>query len=471
MTKRFLEKPQKWDETTDVLIIGSGFAGLSAAYESASAGAATLILEKMSYLGGNSALAGGGYASSDSRLKLKEKLGTGKDSWQLHMDDTIRGGNNYSFPELVEIVAKNAPGGLDFLLDAGVTFKEILVKSGCHSAPRCYMAKSTGKEMVNALTQVALNAGAQIRANTKVTGIFRDGPEGSVLGVEVSGENGAYTIQARGAVLIASGGFGQDVDLRMKYSPALGPQTPCSNHTGATGEVIGYAREIGADTLHMAFVQFFPCANPDTGSVDEWALASYSSAGFGGIYVDQSGKRFVNELAGRDAISNAQMDSCKKPTFAIINEKIARAMLVSDNDINTGIRLGRMIRAETIAELEQKLGIPPGNLTATIQRFNTSLELGNDPEFGVPVDNTMIPLSIGPFFAITQWPSIHFTMGGLRFDGDARVLDISGKPIPGLFAAGEVCGGVHGANRLGGNALAECIVFGRIAGINAAKHL
>ena len=471
MTKRFLEKPQRWDEATDILIIGSGFAGLSAAYESSRAGAATLILEKMSYLGGNSALAGGGFASWDSRLKLKEKLGTGYDSWQLHLDDTIKGGNNYSFPGLVEIMVKNAPGGLDFLLDAGVSFKEILVKSGCHSVPRCYMAKSTGKEMVKSLTQMALSAGAQIRENTKVTGIFRDGHDGSVLGVEVSGEDSGYTVQARGAVIIASGGFGQDVGLRMRYSPALGPDTPCSNHAGATGEVMGYAREIGADTLHMAFVQFFPCANPDTGSVDEWALTSYSAAGFGGIYVDKSGERFVDELAGRDAISDAQMRNCEKPTFAILNEKMAKAMLIPEKDMKNGIRLGRMNQAESAAELEKKLGFATGSLTAAIQRHNMYIEQGNDPEFGAPVDSTMIPLYEGPFYAIAQWPSIHYTMGGLRFDADARVLDISGNPIPGLYAAGEVCGGVHGANRLGGNALAECIVFGRIAGINAAKRV
>ena len=128
-----------------------------------------------------------------------------------------------------------------------------------------------------------------------------------------------------------------------------------------------------------------------------------------------------------------------------------------------------MVRADTVIELEQNLGMPTGNLTAAIDRYNSYLEQGNDAEFGAPLDTTMIPLSEGPFYAITQWPSIHYTMGGLRFDADARVLDISGMPIPGLYAAGEVCGGVHGANRLGGNALAECIVFGRIAGVNAAK--
>jgi len=470
MRKDFFAPPAAWDEAADVIIIGSGLAGLAAACEAAGQTGRVVILDKMRYYGGNSVLAGGGFASWDSKLKLRQKLGLGEDSAALHMGDTIKGGGNYSIPALVKVMVDGAPSALDFMIDSGVPFKDLLAKVGGYSAPRAYHTAVSGKVMMDCIKKAALGAGAELRLGSEVTKIFRDMESGEVQGLEVKTANGAVSIFARRAIIIASGGFGRDSALRKEYNPMLLETLPCSNHKGATGEVIRYAKAIGADTLHMEFVQLFPSANPKTGSLDPWAFYAYTGTGFGMIYVDDVGRRFVRELAGRDEVSNAQINSCKSPTYAVFNAAIIDKLGMTPKEVETGLRLGRMVRGESVAELAESLGLPKGALCDTVSRVNAALEREQpDPDFGgARGGGEMLPLTQGPFFAIPQWPSVHYTMGGVRIDETARVIDVFGTPIPRLYAAGEVCGGIHGANRLGGNSLADCVVFGRIAGIGAA---
>jgi len=470
----FAKTPERWDETADVIIIGSGLTGLAAAAEASKSGR-VIVLDKMSYYGGNSVLAGGGYACWDSKLKLRQKLDLGEDSETLHMEDTLKGGGYYNIPELAKVMAQGAPSGLDWLVDAGVKFKDVLVRVGGHSASRGYQCATSGKVMMDCVKEFVLDAGAEIWLNSKVTKIFRDTASGEVIGLEVEKQTNIIKIHAHKAVIIASGGFGRDIELRMElrmeHNPVLTDSLTCSNHKGATGEVIRYAKAIGADTLHMEFVQLYPCANPSTGSVDRWAFYAYSGTGFGMIYVDDKGKRFVSELAGRDEVSKAQINLCKKPTWAIFNDEIVAALGMTSDEEKTGIRLGRIVKGGSVEELEAKLSMPKGGLTGTVRQINHALTNdGIDPDFGGERGKGMASLERGPFFAISQWPSVHYTMGGLRIDETARVIDVFGKPIPRLYAAGEVCGGVHGANRLGGNSLAECVVFGRIAGKQAAAE-
>ena len=471
MHKNFLKTPERWDKTADIVIIGSGLAGLAAAAQAAGQKNRVIVLEKMSYYGGNSVLAGGGIAASDSKLKMRQKLNLGEDSWQLHMEDTIKAGGYYNIPRLVEVMARGAPSSLDWLADAGVKFKDILARVGGHSVARGYQSSMPGKAMMDCVKQAALNAGAEIWLNSEVSGIFRDLTSGEVLGVEVKKENETVRIFAGKAVIIASGGFSRDIEMRTEHNPALDESLPCSNHKGATGEIIRYAKAIGADALHMEFVQLYPCANPVTGSVDRWAFYAYSGAGFGMIYVNDEGKRFVRELAGRDEVSGAQMKLCKNPTWAVFNEEIVNALRMAPEEVESGIKLGRMVKGDSVAELEQKLNMPSGSLTDTVERINHALKTdGIDPDFGGERATGMIALEQGPFYAISQWPCVHYTMGGLRIDETARVIDVFGEPIPRLYAAGEVCGGVHRANRVGGNSLTDCIVFGRIAGERSAAE-
>lgn len=457
--------PLLWDETTDVIVIGSGFAGLAAAAEARENGAAALILEKMPYFGGNSKIAGGGYCCWDSGLKLREKLGLGEDSWQLHMADTLRGGGYFNDPALVEVLVREAPSGLDWLIGAGAVFRQMLHRIGGHSANRSHHAACNLADVVK---RKALSSGAELRLNTAVTALCRDGMAGPVTGVRVS-ENGAKkTIAARRGVVIASGGYGRDVAMRTAYQPAAGASYNCTNHKGATGEMITCARAAGADVLHMEFIQLFPSAEPKNGGLDKFALDAYASPGCGAIYVNNTGRRFVNELSGRDVVSDAQIKAGGKPTYAILNGAVFEKLGRAREEILKGVTSGRIFEAETLRQLSEALGIPPGALSETVTGHNEALKAGIDADYGKPVTAQMLPLDSGPYYAIAQWPSVHFTMGGLRINTEARVIDIWGKPIPRLFAAGEVSGGVHGSNRLGGNAIAECIVFGRVAGRNAA---
>ena len=470
MTEDRFGLPEHWDETTDVAIIGSGFAGLAAAVSAREAGARAVIIEKMPHYGGNSIISGGGCCSYDSKLHLRQKLGLGDDSWQLHMDDTIKGGDNKSIPDLVEVMVKHAPEAIDFFVDIGVQFADTLPRLGGHSAHRSYLAVGNkGIVMTDPLLDTALKKGSDLRLNTAVKRIWRPDAESPVAGLELETDGKTTELHVKRAVVIASGGFSQDVGLRTEFNPNLTDAYNCSNHKGATGECISFARSIGADLIHMEYIQLFPTANPKSGGLDKQALDAYSSTGFGSINVDKTGRRFVNELGRRDEVSDAQILGVKdKPTYTILNRAIYDALDVSENEIGSGIRSGRVITADSIADLAEKLGMP--YLAETVDRHNSYLAAGKDPDFSKPISSFMIQMRDGPYYAIAQWPTIHFCMGGLRFDTDARVIDITGNAIPRLYAAGECCGGVHGANRLAGNAIAECMVFGFIAGRNAANE-
>ena len=459
--------PTHWDENVDVIVIGSGFAGLTAASEARAMGAGVMILEKMPYFGGNSVIAGGGYCCWDSRLKLREKLGLGEDSPELHMEDTLQSGGFLNDPALVEILVHEAPAGLDWLLDAGAVFKNTLNRIGGHSAYRSHHAACN---LAKILKEHALSSGAKLRLSTTVTALCRDGSDGAVTGVRIRSGGIDKSVKANSGVVVASGGFGSDTVMRTAYQPSLGIAYSCTNHKGATGEMLRYAQTAGADLLHMEYIQLFPCAEPESGAIDKFALDCYSGPGYGLIYVNQEGRRFVNELEGRDVVSAAQVNSCSKPTYSILSGVIFNLLGRNGHELDLAIRSGRIYRANTISELAKTTDLPAETLLNTVTQHNEAVIQGFDRDFGRPAASQMKTLDNGPFYAIAQWPSVHYTMGGLRIDSGARVFDTKGDPLPCLFAAGEVCGGIHGKNRLGGNAIAECIVFGRIAGKNAANN-
>jgi urocanate reductase len=462
--------PKKWDEEVDVVVVGSGFAGLAAAAEAAGQQASVVILEKMGRYGGNSIISGGGYCAWDSKFHFRQELGLGDDSWQRHMDDTLKGGDFYNIPELVEVMVKGAPDSLNWLIDAGAHLRKTLPRIGGHSAHRSHHeVRSQGRGFTDPLRKLAILRGAQIRLNTAVTSIWRKSADSPVSGVEIRTGLEKKNIKAKRALILASGGFSRDVKMRMSFNPALVPDYNCTNHRGATGEIIGYARCVWADVLHLEFIQLYPCAEPKSGAIDSYALHPYSGTGYGLFYVNKMGKRFVNELDRRDKVSDAQIKSGGKPTHAILNTTIFEKLAVPRGEIQRGTSRGRIVEAETISELARKLGIPSDEFQDSVIKHNRYIKDRRDPDFYKPMTENMVPLGRGPFYAIAQWPAIHHSMGGLRIDNEARVIDIWGRPIPKLYAAGEVCGGIHGSNRLGGNAIPDCIVFGRIAGINGAK--
>lgn len=463
--------PGKWDETLDTVVIGSGFAGLSAAAEAAKGGAKVVILEKMPVYGGNSVINGGEYNSWDDEYHLREKLGLGTDSVDLHTQDTIKGGDYYGNPELARILAQGATPALNWMIDkGGAHLREILNRTGGHSAYRTHTCvEGVGRGYTKALTKIAEGNGATMRRKVEVTWIWRKDSDGPVLGIEVKEDGKVKNLKIRRALILCSGGFSRDIKMRQMFNPAIVPEFNCTNHMGATGEMIRYGQAIGADSLQLAFIQLYPFAEPVKGTLDAPAVYPFRGPGYGIVYVDVNGNRFVNELERRDVVSYAEIGTGKKPTYSIFHEAMISKMGTME-EVEKGIERGRFVKADTLAELAGKIGVPAANLEATIKKHNQYLKGKKDPDFNKPITDAMLVLEKGPFYAIAQWPAVHHTMGGLRINKNAQVIDIWGKPIPRLYAAGEVTGGIHGSNRLGGNAIPDCVVFGRIAGTNAAKE-
>ncbi len=468
--------PQKWDETWDVVVIGSGFAGLAAAAEAAGAGAKTVILEKMPIYGGNSIINGGGYAAWDEKMHLRQKKNLGNDSVKQHIDDTLKGGDYFNMPDLVEIMAKEAPDALNWMIDeGGAQISDVLVIGGGHTAYRAHFsAHNSGKDYTEPLKKIAEKRGAKMVLNSQVTWIWRKDadPKSPVLGVEVKRGSKIVNVRAKKALVLASGGFSQDVEMRLAEWPKLVKEFNCTNQKGATGEMIRYAKAVGADTLHMNFIQLFPFAEPEAGTLDRPAVYGFSGPGVGVIYVSKTGKRFVNELERRDVCAFAQiaLGANMKPAYTIFTDAIPPKFGGKPAEIEAGMKKGRFIKGDTIAELAKKIGAPADVLEKTIKDHNRYIAEGKDPEFNKPMKKTMIPMDKGPYYALPMWPAVHHTMGGLRINTNSQVVDIFGTVIPHLYAAGEVAGGVHGSNRLGTNATTECVVFGRIAGKNGAKE-
>ncbi|MCE5274073.1 MAG: flavocytochrome c [Syntrophaceae bacterium] len=463
--------PKKWDETLDTVIIGSGFAGLAAAAEASKGGAKVVIFEKMPVYGGNSVINGGEYNSWDDELHLREKLKLGDDSVDLHTKDTIKGGDFYGSPELAKILTEGATPALNWMIDdGGLKLRDILNRTGGHTAYRTHTCvEGVGRGYTEALKKIAESRGTTMRLRTKVLWIWRADTNGPVLGLEVDEDGKKKNIKIKRALILASGGFSWDIKMRQEFNPSIVPEFNCTNHKGATGEMIRYAQAIGADALQLCFIQLYPYAEPEKGTLDSPAVYPFRGPGYGIVYVDKKGKRFVNELERRDVVSRAEIATGMKPTYSIFNEKMIPKMGTKE-EVEKGMARGRFVKADSIADLAQKIGVPPEALVDTINKHNLYLKDKKDPEFNKAINDVMLPMEEGPFYAIAQWPAVHHCMGGLRINKMAQVIDIWGAPIPRLFAAGEVTGGIHGSNRLGGNATPDCVVFGRIAGTNAAKE-
>lgn len=460
----------EWDEQTDILVVGSGVAGLSAAIEARQAGADVLVIEKMKVTGGNTRISDGGLAAPGN--PIQKQLGV-KDSPELFYQDLLRAGLGLNHPHLAALVAESAAEAVNWTMNVlGVAYLDRLDRFGGHSVARCLTTHNhSGADIIKAQQAKFAQLGGNIRTRCLLTQIITD-REGAVSGVQI---RSAYTfgqkdsgrikhIRARRAVIMATGGFGNDVRFRTLQNPALNESIGSTNHRGATADGLIAALEVRAVPVHLSWIQLGPwgCAD-ETGYGRGASFASYSVYPAGIVVDPATGRRIVNEWADR----RQRSDAILRTANVCVGLVDTRGAEKASDSLKRCLARGYVKAFDTIADIAAAYGMPDGALETTLDRYNRGVKTGERDAFGKPLDAAQ-RIDAPPFYAIRLWPKVHYTPGGLGINKDAQVIDLDGRPIPHLFAAGEVCGGIHGASRLGSCALTECIVFGRIAGQQAA---
>ena len=438
--------------TTDVVVVGGGGAGLSAAIAAKEKGANVVLVEKMLMLGGNTNYATAGINAANT--KLQKKLGI-EDNAELFYNDTMKGGKNVNNPELVKKLTTDSANIIDWLTERGADLSEVVFTGG-QSAKRTHRpagGQAVGPVIVDALAETAEKDGIDVRTESEVTKLIKTGDK--VTGVEVKHKGETYNITAK-AVVMATGGFGANAKMVAEYKPSL-EGFGSTNSPAITGEGIKMVKAVGGDLVDMTEIQTHP-----TVVHKKTAMITEAVRGEGAILVNREGKRFVSELETRDVVSKAELEQTGKSAFLVFDQEVREKL----GAINGYVRKGFTVEGATVEELAGKIGVDPKGLVETMAKYNGYVKAGEDKDFG----KTALPRELvkAPFYAIEVSPAVHHTMGGVRINTNAEVLTANGKVIPGLFAAGEITGGVHGANRIGGNAVTDITVYGKTAGENAA---
>ena len=488
----------------DVVVVGAGGAGMTAAITAAGEGKSVVILESQSMVGGNSVRATGGmnagktvyqdenefgesagvektlktaaekYADNETITALAKTVSeqwaayqanpTGYfDSVELMELDTMIGGKGINDPELVETLCANSADAIDWLDEHGITLHNVSSFGGA-SVKRIHRpvnaegkTVSVGSYMIPLLQENCEKAGVKMMLDTTATEILTDA-NGAAVGVKATGASGeTVTVNAK-AVVLASGGFGANLDMVVKYKPELkGFMT--TNAPGIQGQGIEMAQAIGAATVDMDQIQIHPTVEANTA-----ALITEGLRGDGAILINEEGKRFIDEVGTRDVVSAAEIAQTGSYSWLVVDQ----AMVDASSVIQGYIKKGYTVTGATYEELGKAMGVDAAAFAETMDKWNGYVEAKNDPDFGRT--SFANPLNTAPYYAVKVTAGVHHTMGGLKINANTEVLNEKGEVIPGLFAAGEVTGGVHGANRLGGNAVADFTVFGRIAGAAASNY-
>lgn len=505
--KTAVEKDAAAEDSTvdaDVVVVGAGGAGMTAAITAAAEGKSVVILESQSMVGGNSVRATGGmnagktvyqdenefgesagvektlktaaekYADNETITALAKTVSeqwaayqanpTGYfDSVELMELDTMIGGKGINDPELVETLCANSADAIDWLDEHGITLHNVSSFGGA-SVKRIHRpvnaegkTVSVGSYMIPLLQENCEKAGVKMMLDTTATEILTDA-NGAAVGVKATGASGeTVTVNAK-AVVLATGGFGANLDMVVKYKPELkGFMT--TNAPGIQGQGIEMAQAIGAATVDMDQIQIHPTVEANTA-----ALITEGLRGDGAILINEEGQRFIDEVGTRDVVSAAEIAQTGSYSWLVVDQ----AMVDASSVIQGYIKKGYTVTGETYEELGKAMGVDEAAFAETMEKWNGYVEAKNDPDFGRT--SFANPLNTAPYYAVKVTAGVHHTMGGLKINANTEVLNEKGEVIPGLFAAGEVTGGVHGANRLGGNAVADFTVFGRIAGAAASDY-
>ena len=446
------------DATCDIVVVGAGGAGLSAAVAAAETGDMNIIvLEKQGIIGGNTNYSTGGINAAET--DVQKSLGI-EDSKELFFDDTMRGGKNENILSLVWNLVNHAPATISWLTGMGADLSDVGLMGGS-SVKRTHRPKggtAIGPHLVKVLKEAAAHQNIEIRTSNKVIGLLSS--NGTVTGVKVQNVDGStYTLKAK-AVIIATGGFGANLEMVARLQPALSGFATL-NHPGATGDAFDWVTPLGGATVQMSNIQIHP-----TAEATNHILITEAVRGNGAILVNHAGKRFCNEMDTRDVVSAAILGQELGEAFIIFDQGVRQSLASIETYANQHL----LVQGNTFTELAALIGVPADNLTESMARYNAQQKAGVDDDFGRSATEMTAALENAPYYAVRVKPAIHHTMGGLSVNMETQVLKADGTPIPGLFAAGEVTGGLHGANRLGGNGVADIVVNGRLAGQAAARH-
>ena len=450
----------------DVVVIGAGGAGFSAAITARNAGANVVLLEKMPAVGGNSLISGA--EMNVARNWVQPKLGINDDSPELHAQDTFKGGDGKGDMKVINVMTHEALDAAKWCRDyLGVRFEDDnLFFFGGHSRKRALIPVGhTGTEFIAKFQAKADELGIPVITNMKAEELIKD-KDGRVVGVKATMDGSEYTFNAKGGVVLATGGFGANPEMVKKYNPKIDERFKTTDAPGSTGEALYMAERAGAQLVNMGYIQTYPICDPISGAIELIADARFDGA----IMLNQEGKRFVEELQRRDVLSEAILNQTGQYCWVLWNDnigKISNTVKAHANEYEAFTKQGIMTTCDDLKCIADFTKIPFDQLQKTVKRVSDMAGKGNDKDFNHRAG--LMDMQQGKYYVIKAVPSTHHTMGGVRINEKAEALTAEGKVIPGLWAAGEVTGVTHGTNRLGGNAYTDIIVFGRIAGEAAAK--
>ena len=450
----------------DVVVIGAGGAGFSAAITAKNAGANVVLLEKMPAVGGNSLISGA--EMNVAKNWVQPKLGINDDSPELHAQDTFKGGDGKGDMKVINVMTHEALDAAKWCRDyLGVRFEDDnLFFFGGHSRKRALIPVGhTGTEFIAKFQAKADELGIPVITNMKAEELIKD-KDGRVVGVKATMDGSEYTFNAKGGVVLATGGFGANPEMVKKYNPKIDERFKTTDAPGTTGEALYMAERAGAQLVNMGYIQTYPICDPISGAIELIADARFDGA----IMLNQEGKRFVEELQRRDVLSEAILNQTGRYCWVLWNDKIgsiSNTVKAHANEYEAFTKQGIMTTCDDLKCIADFTKIPFDQLRKTVKRVSDMAGKGNDKDFNHR--SGLVDMQQGKYYVIKAVPSTHHTMGGVRINEKAEALTAEGKVIPGLWAAGEVTGVTHGTNRLGGNAYTDIIVFGRIAGEAAAK--
>ncbi|MBY0012978.1 flavocytochrome c [Paenibacillus typhae] len=444
-------------ESYDIIIVGAGGAGMTAALEAKAKGLNPVIFEKMPVAGGNTTKSSSGMNASETKFQKEQGI---EDSNDLFYEETLKGGHDTNNTEMLRFFVDNSAAAIDWLDSIGIRLNNITITGGMNEkrTHRPEDGSAIGQYLVKGLVQNVQEQGIPLFVNADVKAITQQ--DGKANGVKVLFNQADEKVITGKAVVVTTGGFGSNMEMITEVRPDLEGYVT-TNQIGSTGDGIRMILAMGGTTVDMDQIQVHP-----TVQQEKSYLIGEAVRGEGGLLVSSEGKRFTNELDTRDKVTAAINSLPEKAAYLVFDSGVkSRVKAIEQYE-----KMGFVIQGDTVQALAEAMQVPADKLQATVDTWNTAVAGKQDAEFGrkTGMDHD---LSAGPFYAIKIAPGIHYTMGGVKINTNTEVLNKDGQPIPGLFAAGEVTGGLHGQNRIGGNSVAEIIIFGRQAGIKSAEFV